>query len=273
MATYAIGDIQGCYSAFRKMLDWVSFDPANDRLWLAGDIVNRGPDSLAMLRFMVQAGNSAIMVLGNHDLHLLMVYAGISSYSKGDTIQTIMEAPDRDELLTWLRYQRLFYAEESYAMVHAGLLPAWTVSGAQALAQEVETALRQSDYQDTFAQLYGNDPNYWSDSLVGIERLRVIVNAMTRMRICSTDGRMNFSHKGTLQTIPSGYMPWFDVPQRASRESTIICGHWSALGLHVTDDVIALDTGCVWNGQLSAMRLEDRRIFQVSCGKAAMTGC
>lgn len=273
MATYAIGDIQGCYNAFRRLLDLVDFDPVQDRLWLVGDIVNRGPDSLATLRFVMQAGDSAIMVLGNHDLHLLMVHAGVSGYSKGDTIQTILKAPDCDELLFWLRHQRLFYAENEYAMVHAGLLPAWSVSMATELSREVETALQQTDFQETFAQLYGNDPGYWQDDWVGVDRLRVIVNAMTRMRICSSDGRMNFSYKGSPQSIPSGYMPWFDVPQRASRENTIICGHWSALGLHITDNIIALDTGCVWNGKLSAMRLEDRKVFQIPCDKLARIGC
>ena len=274
MATYAIGDIQGCYTALRKLLDLIDFDLGRDRLWLVGDIVNRGSESLETLRFVMQSSSDAvIMVLGNHDLHLLMVDAGIARCHKGDTVQSILDAPDREELLFWLRHQRLFYFEGEYAMVHAGLLPAWSVPKAAQLAQEVESALRHDDYQNIFSQLYGNEPNYWHDSWTGAERLRVIINAMTRMRICSPDGRMNFSHKGSPQTIPDGYMPWFDVSQRASMDSTIICGHWSALGLHVTDRLVALDSGCIWNGQLTAMRLEDRKVFQLPCDKVIMTGC
>ncbi|SFK52418.1 Bis(5'nucleosyl)-tetraphosphatase, ApaH [Nitrosomonas aestuarii] len=273
MATYAIGDVQGCYTAFRKLLDVVHFDLKHDKLWLVGDIVNRGPESLEMLRFVMQSDDAITMVLGNHDLHLLMVGAGITPHHKDDTIQSILNAPDREELLFWLRHQRLFYFKEKYALVHAGLLPAWSVTKAARLAQEVESALRRDDYQKIFTQLYGNEPTYWLDNWTGAERLRVIINAMTRMRICSPDGHMNFSYKGSLQTVPAGYMPWFDVPQRASLDSIIICGHWSALGLYITDKLVALDSGCIWNGQLSAIRLEDRKVFQIHCDKSIMTGC
>ena len=271
MATYAIGDIQGCYSALMKMLDLIDFDPGCDRLWLVGDIVNRGPQSLETLRFVKQAGDAVITVLGNHDLHLLMVDAGIARCNTGDTIQSILNAPDRDELLHWLRHQRLFYVEGDYAMVHAGLLPDWSVAKAAQLAREVETALRQDDYPYVFAQLYGNEPDYWCDDLTGAERLRVIINAMTRMRVCGLNGRMNFSYKGTLHDIPAGFLPWFEMPQRASRDYKIVCGHWSALGLHVSGSVASLDSGCVWNGWLSAMRLEDKRVFQIRCDKQAET--
>lgn len=273
MATYAIGDIQGCYTAFVNLLDLIRFNPKQDRLWLVGDIVNRGPDSLSMLRFAKAAGESVVMVLGNHDLHLIMVHAGIGRCHKNDTIQPILEADDCDELLHWLRQQRLFYTESNYAMVHAGLLPAWSITQSEALAGEVESALRQANYPDVFSQLYGNQPDYWKDSWPNPERMRVIINAMTRMRVCNSDGRMGFAFKGTLQTIPDGFMPWFDVPNRASSNQTIICGHWSALGLHITDNMIALDSGCVWNGQLSAMRLEDRKVFQIPCDTPAAQGC
>jgi len=273
MATYAIGDIQGCYTAFRKLLDLINFNPGRDRLWLVGDIVNRGPDSLAMLRFVMQTGDAAVMVLGNHDLHLLMVHAGIARCHKKDTIQPILNAHDCDELLFWLRQQRLFYAEDHYAMVHAGLLPDWSVPKAIQLAQEVEVALQQENYQAVFARLYGNEPDYWQDEWTGAQRLRVIINAMTRMRVCSAAGRMNFSFKGTRQAIPDGYMPWFEVPNRASKKHTVICGHWSALGLYVTDHLVALDSGCIWNGQLTAIRLEDRKVFQIQCDKSVTTGC
>jgi len=273
MGTYAIGDIQGCHSSFLKLLDLIRFNPDLDRLWLVGDIVNRGPNSLAMLRFVKNAGESAVMVLGNHDLHLLMVHAGIAHCHSKDTIQPILEAEDCASLLTWLRYQRLFYTEDDYALVHAGLLPSWSVSRAAQLASEVETALRDENYRDVFAQLYGNEPDYWKDNLIHPERMRVIINAMTRMRICDVDGRMNFSYKGTLGCIPDGLMPWFEVPNRASKDKTIVCGHWSALGLYITDNVIALDSGCVWNAQLSAMRLEDRKVFQIQCDTSANPDC
>lgn len=267
MATYAMGDLQGCFTAFQRLIDLIQFDPSQDKLWLVGDIVNRGPDSLSLLRYIKQAGDAMIMVLGNHDMHLLMVAAGVAKSHSGDTIQTILDASDHDELLHWLRHQKLFYTEGQYAMVHAGLLPSWSISHAGQLAHEVENALCQDDYQEIFAQIYGNEPNYWQDEWSGYIRLRVIVNAMTRMRICTSDGRMNLAFKGDRQSIPSGYLPWFDLPGRASQQHTLICGHWSTLGLYLTDNLIALDTGCVWDGQLTAIRLEDRRIFQLSCAQ------
>lgn len=273
MATYAVGDIQGCYTAFMALLDLIGFNPKRDRLWLVGDIVNRGPDSLAMLRFVKQVGDAVIMVLGNHDLHLLMVHAGIARSHKNDTIQSILDAEDSEQMLFWLRHQRLFYAEGDYAMVHAGLLPCWSIARSSQLASEVEVALQQRNYREVFARLYGNEPDYWHDNWKDSERLRVIVNAMTRMRVCSSDGRMNFVYKGERDSIPDGYMPWFEVPGRVSRNNTIICGHWSALGLYVTRHIIALDSGCVWNRQLSAMRLEDRKVFRIQCGTAAATAC
>ncbi|AEJ01002.1 Bis(5'-nucleosyl)-tetraphosphatase, symmetrical [Nitrosomonas sp. Is79A3] len=267
MATYAIGDLQGCFTAFQRLIDLIRFDPAQDKLWLVGDIVNRGPDSLSLLRYIKQAGDAMIMVLGNHDLHLLMVAAGIAKNHSSDTIQPILDAPDRDELLYWLRQQKLFYTQEQYAMVHAGLLPCWSIVQAEQLAHEAERVLRQDNYQEFFSQMYGNKPNYWQDEWTDYTRLRVIINAMTRMRICTTAGKMNFAFKGDLQSIPPGFLPWFNVPQRASQEATIICGHWSALGLHITDNLIALDTGCVWGGQLTAIRLEDRKVFQLPCAQ------
>ncbi len=267
MATYAIGDIQGCYSSLRRLLDLIEFDETLDCLWLVGDLVNRGPESLAVLRFIKQLNSAAITVLGNHDLHLLMVDAGIAHCRKGDTLQEILDASDKEELLYWLRHRQLFYHEEGYALVHAGLLPDWTVSKAAQLAGEVETALRQDDYKKIFSRLYGNEPDYWQDEWAGKTRLRVVINAMTRMRVCSAAGQMNFLFKGALQDVPDGFLPWFEVPQRASRNSTVVCGHWSALGLHITDNIAALDSGCIWNGCLSAMRLEDRRVFQIRCDK------
>lgn len=270
MATYAIGDLQGCFKPFLRLLEKIGFNPTNDKLWLVGDIVNRGPHSLELLRFIKQMDEQhdcVIIVLGNHDLHLLMVEAGISSQHSGDTLQPILDAPDCEDLIFWLRQQRLFYHQDNFAMVHAGLLPSWSISKAAELAKEVEMLLQQVDYAQQCAQLYGNNPNYWQDDWTGAERLRVIINAMTRMRICTSDGAMNFSFKDDLYSIPNGHFPWFDVPHRASSDHTIVCGHWSALGLYQQKNVIALDSGCVWGQQLSAIRLEDRELFQVACGE------
>ncbi len=267
MAIYAIGDLQGCYSALQQLLELINFDTGKDRLWLVGDIVNRGPDSLATLRFAKESGNVVTMVLGNHDLHLLMVAAGITRMHDGDTLQSVLSAPDRDELLYWLRHQKLIYQEDDNVMVHAGLLPVWSVVQAAALAQEVESALRKENYQEVFSQLYGNQPDCWHDDLTGYARLRVIVNAMTRMRICTPEGKMNFSYKGNEKTVPTGYMPWYKIPKRASQKATIICGHWSALGLKIDRNLIALDTGCLWGGSLTAIRLDDRQIYQVPCAQ------
>ncbi len=266
MATYAIGDLQGCYKEFRQLLDLLGFDSATDKLWLVGDIVNRGPDSLILLRFIRTLGDTVVMVLGNHDLHLLMVAEGCVRLHRSDTLQAILTAPDRDELLYWLRQQRLLYVEGDYVMVHAGLLPAWSVAQAALLAQEVEAALRGNDFHKFFSHMYGNQPDHWNDSLAGYDRLRVVTNAMTRMRVCTPGGEMNFVYKGRVQDIPVGYLPWFEIPDRASQEATVICGHWSALDLQVRDNLIALDTGCLWGGSLTAMRLEDRKVFQVPCG-------
>lgn len=265
MSTYVIGDVQGCYEALRRLLDSLRFDPLRDRLWFVGDLVNRGPDSVATLRFVKSMGDCATVVLGNHDLHLLVVASGVRKPHKEDTLDEVLRAPDCEELLAWLRRQRLMHAADGYALVHAGLLPQWTLEKALALAHEVEDALRGEQYAELVRHMYGNRPAAWRDDLVGIDRLRVIINAMTRMRLCTAAGVMEFTHKTGLMNLPAGYMPWYDVPGRASRSSTIVCGHWAALGLLVRDDVVALDTGCVWGRELSAMRLEDRQIFRHDC--------
>lgn len=267
MTTYAIGDIQGCYNEFVQLLEKIAFDPAHDKLWLVGDLVNRGPDSLQVLRLVESLGESAITVLGNHDLHLLAVAEGAAELHRSDTLDEVLNAPDRNVLLNWLRQQRLFYAEGEYVLVHAGLLPQWSIKQAAALAREVEAALRGDDYPTFLARMYGNNPHEWDDDLTGYKRLRVITNAFTRMRICTTHGQMEFKFKGEVENIPAGYLSWFDVPKRKSQEATIIFGHWSALGLKVTPNIIGLDTGCLWGGPLTAIRLEDRKIFQVSCNK------
>ncbi len=265
MATYAVGDIQGCYPEFLRLLEQTRFDPAIDRLWLVGDLVNRGTDSLNVLRLIKSLGDAAITVLGNHDLHLLAVAEGAAKLHHSDTLNDILGAPDRDELLTWLRAQRLLYVEGDFVLVHAGLLPSWTVAQAQQLAHEAEAALAGQHYHDYLVHMYGNHPDHWEDDLSGYNRLRVITNACTRMRVCTLKGEMEFKFKGEVCNVPEGYMPWFDVPGRASANATVVCGHWSGLGLKVTPQVIALDTGCLWGGTLSAIRLEDRELFQVPC--------
>lgn len=271
MSTYAVGDVQGCYDPLRRLLDAIAFDPVRDRLWFVGDLVNRGPQSLQTLRFVKGLGERAVTVLGNHDLHLLVVAAGVRKPHRGDTLDAILAAPDRDELLTWLRHQNMMHAANGYAMVHGGLLPQWTVAQALALGREVEDALRGEGYHDFLCHMYGNEPVRWRDDLSGYDRLRVITNAMTRLRLCLADGTMEFSHKTGLDDMPPGYMPWYDVPDRASRDTALITGHWAALGLVVRPDMLALDTGCVWGRRLTALRLEDRRIFQCDCREMAGT--
>jgi bis(5'-nucleosyl)-tetraphosphatase (symmetrical) len=265
MAIYAVGDVQGCHAELARLLDDIRFDAAADQLWLVGDLVNRGPDSLEVLRLVKSLGDSAITVLGNHDLHLLAVAEGVAELNRHDTLDEIFNAPDRDELLHWLRNQRLLHAQDGYVLVHAGLLPQWSVVQAESLAREVEAALRGDDYAIFLSRMYGNSPHNWDDSLSGHKRLRAIVNAFTRMRICTEEGEMEFRFKGEVENIPAGYLPWFDIPKRASRNATVIVGHWSALGLLLRKDIIALDTGCLWGGPMSAIRLEDRKLFQVSC--------
>ncbi len=265
MSVYAIGDIQGCYNELQRLLEQIDFDPSQDELWFVGDLVNRGPGSLEVLRLVKSLGDGAITVLGNHDLHLLAVAEGIGKLHRSDTLDTILNAPDRDELLHWLRHQRLMHADGDKVLVHAGLLPQWTVPQALALAHEVEDALRSDDYAVFLEKMYGNNPQGWRDDLDGYKRLRVIVNAFTRLRVCTLQGEMEFKFKGELGNIPPDYVPWFEVPQRRSATATVIFGHWSALGLKVGPHVIALDTGCLWGGPMTAIRLEDRCLFQVDC--------
>jgi len=265
MPTYAIGDLQGCHDSLLRLLDTIRFDPAADRLWFVGDLVNRGPDSLGVLRFVKSLGDAAVSVLGNHDLHLLALAEGYGRVHKGDTLDEVLAAPDRDELLYWLRRRKLAWREGDWLMVHAGVLPDWSVDDTLARAAEAEAALQGEHYRDFFAQMYGNAPIGWDDGLAGIERLRVIVNAFTRLRYCSAAGEMEFHHKGAPGTQPAGLLPWFEVPGRKSADATVVIGHWSTLGLVNRPDLVALDTGCLWGGKLSAIRLEDRQVQSVKC--------
>lgn len=263
MTTYAIGDIQGCYHAFQALLAKLEFKPKVDTLWLVGDLINRGSGSLEMLRWCYQNQASLRVVLGNHDLHALAVAHGFASPHKSDTLDALLQAADREVLLEWLRHQHLVYHENDYLMVHAGLLPQWTVAQAMRYGAEVESALQGPDYRDFLMNMYGNLPNIWNESLLGMDRLRVITNALTRLRVCTAQGAMDFFFKGELPDVPTGLIPWFDVPERATRDAQVIFGHWSALGLQQINNVYALDTGCLWGGQLTAMNLATQAITQV----------
>ena len=261
MATYAIGDVQGCCDELVRLLQQCGFDRRKDRLWFVGDLVNRGPKSLDTLRRVRDLGERAVCVLGNHDLHLVTQHEGLARPREDDTFQDVLDAPDAAELVGWLRTRPMMHVEGGWAMVHAGLLPAWSIGQASALAREVETALAGPGYRDFLANMYGSRPSRWRDDLAGWDRLRVIVNAMTRMRFCTEDGTMDFKTKGA--AAPPGYRPWFEL--RPADETPIVCGHWSAMGLKLAPQLAALDSGCVWGGSLSAMRLGDRSLFQTPC--------
>lgn len=262
---WAIGDLQGCKPALDKLLAHpdVSTNPAS-RLWFAGDLVNRGPDSLGTLRSIIQLGDQAVSVLGNHDLHLLAVAAGVRTPSKSDTLDDIFNAPDVDDLIDWLRHRPLAHYQHQHLLVHAGVLPCWTLEKALELANEVQTLLRSPDWKRSLKRMYGNKPVRWNDDLKGGKRLRVIVNAFTRMRWCNLQGDLDFSHKPDEQ-YRQLLLPWFDVPNRAAADTTIVFGHWSQLGLTLKPHIVCLDSGCVWGRQLTAMRLHDRKLVQINC--------
>jgi bis(5'-nucleosyl)-tetraphosphatase (symmetrical) len=260
MATYAVGDIQGCCDEFETLLQKLRFDPTRDLLWITGDLVNRGPRSLDVLRLVKGLGPAAITVLGNHDLHLLAAALTPAEQLKPkDTLGEIFTAPDRDELLNWLRRQPLLHHDAAlgYTMIHAGLPPQWDLATAQACAHELEAALRDDARSvQLFAHMYGDRPNRWSDDLRGIERLRFITNCLTRLRFCRADGSLELKFKGKIDSAPDDVLPWFRVPQRRSRDLRIICGHWSALGYYDGDGVLSIDSGCVWGEKLCAVRLD-----------------
>ncbi|MCB6183401.1 symmetrical bis(5'-nucleosyl)-tetraphosphatase [Leeia sp. TBRC 13508] len=267
MATYVIGDLQGCFSALQLLLSELNWQPETDRLVFVGDLVNRGQGSLETLRFIRQLGDKAGVVLGNHDLFLLAASEGHAKIRDDDTITPILEASDREELLAWLREQPLARMESGHLIVHAGLLPTWSAKQALSLAKEVSKALRGKKWQKFLAKLWGNKPGHWDDALEGDDRLRVIVNAMTRLRFVDEDGDIDFKYKGEIEGAPSNLTPWFDAPNRQSADTPIIFGHWSALGLKIDHPIYALDTGAIWGGKLTAMCLEDKRIIQVDCSQ------
>ena len=282
MALYLIGDVQGCDSALQRLLDEISFSASRDTLYLLGDLVNRGPDSAGVLRRLMGYGASVQCVLGNHDLHLLAVAQGARKPNRKDTLQGILEAPDRQAMLDWLRWQRMAILENidghEVLMVHAGVLPSWTATKTIALASEVEAVLRSPALDDFLHQMYGDEPAFWSDTLTGTARLRVIVNALTRLRFCDADGRMEFTTKEDAGSAPAGHLPWFDAPGRQTANLTVAFGHWSTLGQLARSDVLSLDTGCVWGGCLSAVRLDEAgthqryKPIQVKCEQAQKPG-
>lgn len=264
VSRYVIGDIQGCLEPLKRLLDILSVG-SDDQLWFTGDLVNRGPHSLEVLRFVKGLGAGARTILGNHDLHLLCIAEELAQPQKGDTLDTILEAADRDELLSWLRSQPLAIREDDYLMVHAGVFPSWSAEQTVRLAQEAQIFLSGPHYRDFLAVMYGNKPNAWDEALTGLDRLRGIINALTRIRLCSPNGIMNFSHKGELADAPPGLIPWFEVPDRITAKNTVIFGHWSAMGLVLRPNLIGVDTGCLWGRTLTAVRLEDRKVFSVPC--------
>ena len=283
MAMYLIGDVQGCDSALERLTQRIDFSPSRDTLYLLGDLVNRGPESAQVLRRLVRYGSAARCLLGNHDLHLLATHYGVRKPGKKDTLTELLQAPDAPALLHWLHYQKLALLEtvgnQKLLMLHAGVLPAWKATKTIALAAEVEAALQGPDAAGFFRQMYGNGPDRWSDSLQGADRLRVIVNALTRMRYCTPDGAMEFAHSGGLEDAPAGYVPWFDAPERQTADHVVAFGHWSTLGWLNRDDVFSLDSGCVWGGCLSALRVSAAtggglatELLQVKCAQSQAPG-
>lgn len=268
MATYAIGDIQGCYRSLVDLLDTIKFNPNIDNLWFTGDLVNRGPQSLEVLRYVKSLGNRAITVLGNHDLHLLAVAAGVDKIKHKDTLDSILHAPDKEDLLTWLRHRPLLHYDPllNFMLIHAGLPPQWTVERACAYASEIESLLQTGDYLKFFSHMYGNIPNRWSDNLSGYDRWRLISNCFTRMRYCDLDGTLDFHHKGEPGTQPTGFFPWFQHPDRQHKNTRILFGHWSTLPSAQYNNVYSLDSGCIWGRQLTALKLDDPPVWiRIDC--------
>jgi bis(5'-nucleosyl)-tetraphosphatase (symmetrical) len=270
MSLYLIGDVQGCDAALGQLLEKMDFSPSRDQLVLLGDLVNRGPQSLAVLRRLAALGDAAQCLLGNHDLHALAVACGARTAHKSDTLQDLLAAPDADQLLDWLRWRDLAILKGGIVMTHAGVLPQWNAAKVIALGQETVKQIRQKDAKNFFQSMYGNTPHAWRDDLLGSDRHRVIINALTRLRFCSAQGEMEFATKEGAGAAPEGYMPWFEVPNRATQNTIVAFGHWSTLGLINRPNLIALDTGCVWGGCLSAMRVDGgrRECLQVKCEQA-----
>lgn len=269
MAIYAIGDVQGCFNELTALVEKISFNPKSDHLWFVGDLVNRGPSSLETLRWVKSLRNRAITVLGNHDLHLLAAYAGVKQINSSSSLYPILQANDLEELIDWIRNRPLMHFDRKHniAMVHGGLLPQWNIKKALSRAKEVEEMLRSKQYKDFLKNMYGDKPDQWDKSLNGWDRLRVITNSFTRLRYCSDNGIMNISDKGAPGTQTPGMKPWFEIESRKSLDTTIVFGHWSTLGHYQGHNVIAIDTGCIWGGSLTAVRIDDSKKmkFQIKC--------
>ncbi|MCC2674373.1 MAG: Bis(5-nucleosyl)-tetraphosphatase, symmetrical [Ramlibacter sp.] len=275
MAHYLVGDIQGCDAPLGRLLEKIGFSPSRDTLYVLGDLVNRGPSSAAVLRRLMAYGDSAHSLLGNHDLSLLAVAHGHRAPHRNDTMDDILGAPDREAMLAWLRHRSMAIHAHGILMVHGGVLPQWTLQQTLELARELETVLRGSGLPEFLAQMWGNQPDRWEDDLAGADRLRVIVNALTRLRFCTPDGAMDLRASGGLHQAPPGLLPWFDVPGRRTAGQPIAFGHWSTLGLMQRPDLLSLDTGCVWGGCLTALRLDAsgvHEVIQVACEQAQAPG-
>ena len=271
---YLMGDLQGCCQALERMLQTIDFSPSRDHLFVLGDLVNRGPDSLGVLRRLRGLDNAATCLLGNHDLHLLAVAHGVRKMHRSDTLAPILDAPDREDWLNWLRQQRLAVHAHGWLMVHAGVVPQWDAAQTVALAGEVEAMLRSPEVGEFLTTMYGNEPVRWDERLQGVDRWRCVVNSLTRLRFCATDGTMEFATKEGAGGAPEGYMPWFEVPGRRTEGTPVAFGHWSTLGLVNRDDLLALDTGCLWGGHLTAVRVDGatREVIQIPCPQAQKPG-
>ncbi len=271
---YLIGDVQGCCDALDRLLAEISFSPSRDRIHVLGDLVNRGPQSLATLRRLRALGDSAVCLLGNHDLHLLAVACGGHKPNRRDTLNDILEAPDRDESIAWLRHRPMAWFDHGWLMVHAGVVPQWDVATTLQLAQEVEAVLRGPDVGEFLSVMYGNEPLQWTAAIDGSARLRLIINVLTRIRFCTADGTLDLASKEGAGAAPPGHFAWFDAPGRLTADTPVAFGHWSTLGLVNRPDLLALDTGCVWGGQLTAVRIDGgrREVIQVRCEQAQKPG-
>ena len=271
---YLAGDVQGCDEALKRLLDRIGFSPSRDRIVLLGDLVNRGPSSLAVLQRVSALGDSATSLLGNHDLHLLAVAHGVRGLHKGDTFGDVLADADAPKWLDWLRQQKLAHLEAGWLCVHAGVVPQWTTADTLNLAGEVQALLRSPDLAAFMPRMYGNEPDQWQDTLSGDQRLRFVINTLTRIRFCTPEGRLDFKAKEGAAAAPAGYAPWFKVPGRATADQPIAFGHWSTLGLIDTALLLATDTGCVWGGALTAVRVDGgrREVMQVACAQSQVPG-
>ena len=271
---YLLGDIQGCDEALARLLAEIGFSPSRDRIVVLGDLVNRGPGSLAVLQRLRAMGDAATCLLGNHDLHLLALAAGVRRPKQGDTLGDVLRAPDRDGLIDWLRHRRMACLESGWLCVHAGVVPQWNVDDVLARAGEVESVLRSAELGSFLEQMYGDGPTIWSNRLSGVERIRFIVNVLTRIRFCSLAGELDLQTKEGANAAPTGQHPWFSVPGRRSTGQPIAFGHWSTLGLISQSDLLGLDTGCVWGGALTAVRVDNGRrdMVQVPCPESQRPG-